>query len=296
MPGVDAECIPPAETVEAFEDCLDSADTVAVVAAPWSGRTALLERAGEREGRTERVSPNEAESPALPDAERVLVADCHRLFRREVDGFDRVESLSRAVAGTDAAVVTGWNATAWAYLDATTEIAAAFDEVFEVPPLGADQAERLLFETTDTDDPEAELAAYAEYTPDRELSIEYARTKLRRLYRGTVVDHLEGLVEDAAGNPRTLHSLFECRTKRGIDGRPGNPDVAYSGSYLLWLVLANEGLGVEELAGQVGQPVETDLASLARQGVVRVAADGVTIPAEAFGDVRSHLNGRRLLW
>jgi len=296
MPGVDAECIPPAETVEAFEDCLDSTDTVAVVAAPWSGRTALLERAGEREGRTESVSPGEAEPRVLPDAERVLVADCHRFFRREVDGFDRVESLSRAVAGTDAAVVTGWNATAWAYLDETTEIAAAFDEVFEVPPLGADQAERLLFETTDTDDPETELAAYAEYTPDREFSFEYARTKLRRLYRGTVVDHLEGLVEDAAGNPRTLHSLFECRTRRGVDGRPGAPDVAYSASYLLWLVLANEGLGVEELAGRVGQPVETDLASLARQGVVRVAADGVTIPAEAFGDVRSHLNGRRLLW
>jgi hypothetical protein len=41
---VDTECILPAETVEAFWDCLDSADTVAVVAAPWSSRAALLER------------------------------------------------------------------------------------------------------------------------------------------------------------------------------------------------------------------------------------------------------------
>jgi hypothetical protein len=295
---VDAECIPPAETVEAFEDCLDSADTVAVVAAPWSGRAALLERAGEREGATERLSLDEAadESPTFPDTERALVADCHRLFRRKIDGFDRVEALARAVAGTDVAVVTGWNATAWSYLDATTEIAAAFDEVFEVPPLGADQAETLLFETTDTNDPETELAAYAEYAPDHEFSLGYARTKLRRLYRGAVLDHLEGLVEDAAGNPRTLHSLFECRTERGVDGRPGTPDVAYSASYLLWLVLANEGLGVEELADLGGQPVQTEFAPLAQQGVVRVTADGVTIPAAVFGDVRSHLDAGQLLW
>jgi hypothetical protein len=295
---VDDEHSPPAETVEAFEDCLDGADTVAVVAAPWSGRDALLDRAGEREGVTERVSldgPVE-EPPELPDTERVLVADCHHLFRRAVDGFDHLEAFCRDLVSTDAAVVTTWNATAWAYLDATTSVAAAFDEVFEVPPLGVEQAETLLFETIDAEDPEAELAAYAEYAPDRELTIEYAREKLRRLYRGTVVDYLKGLVEDAAGNPRTVRTLFECRTERGIDGRPGDPDVAYSASYLLWLVLANEGLAVAELADLAGRAIETDLASLARQGVVSVAADDVTIPAEAFGDVRSHLDGRRLLW
>jgi hypothetical protein len=295
---VDAEYSPPAETVEAFESCLDRADTVAAVAAPWSGRDALLDRAGEREGVTERVSLDGSveEPPALPDTERVLVADCHQLFRRAIDGFDNLEAFCRDLVTTDAAVVTTWNATAWGYLDDTTSVAAAFDEVFEVPPLGADQVETLLFETTDTEDPEAELAAYAEYAPDRELTIEYARERVRRLYRGTVVDYLEGLVEDAAGNPRTVRSLFECRTERGIDGRPGSPDVAYSASYLLWLVLANEGLGIEELAGLAGQPVETDLASLARQGVVSVTEGEVTIPAEAFGDVRSHLGGRRLLW
>jgi hypothetical protein len=295
---VDDEYIPPAETVEAFEDCLDGADAVAVVAAPWSGRDALLDRAGEREGATERVSLDGTveESPALPDTERVLVADCHHLFRRAVDGFAPLEAFCRDVVTTDTAVVTTWNATAWAYLDDTTSVTAAFDEVFEVPPLGTEQAETLLFETTDTGDPEAELAAYAEYTPERELTIEYAREKLRRLYRGTVVDYMEGLVEDAAGNPRTIRSLFECRTERGIDGRPGNPDVAYSASYLLWLVLVNEGLGVGELAGLAGQSVETDLASLARQDVVTVENRQVTIPAAAFGDVRSHLDGRRLLW
>jgi len=295
---VDDTHIPPAETVEAFEDCLDKADTVAAVAAPWSGRDALLDRASEREGVTERVNLDEPveEPPALPDTERVLVADCHRLFRRAVDGFDHVEGFCRDLVSTDAAVVTTWNATAWAYLDATTSVAAAFDEVFEVPPLTVEQAKTLLFETTDTEDPEAELAAYAEYAPDLELTVEYARERVRRLYRGTVVDYLEGLVSDAAGNPRTVRNLFECRTERGIDGRPGNPDVEYSASYLLWLVLANEGLGVAELAGLAGQPVETDLASLARQGVVRVAEEGITIPATAFGDVRSHLDGRRLLW
>jgi hypothetical protein len=77
---VDDTHIPPAETVEAFEDCLDKADTVAAVTAPWSGRDTLLDRAGEREGVTERVGLDEPveEPPALPDTERVLVADCHR--------------------------------------------------------------------------------------------------------------------------------------------------------------------------------------------------------------------------
>jgi hypothetical protein len=52
--------------------------------------------------------------------------------------------------------------------------------------------------------------------------------------------------------------------ERGVDGRPGTPDVAYSVSYLLWLVLANEGLDVEELTGLGGQPVQTELASPVR--------------------------------
>jgi hypothetical protein len=295
---VDPEYTPPAETVEAFENCLDEADRVAVVGAPWSGRTALLDRAAEREGATERVTLGGpvAESPALPAAERVLVENCHHLFRRTVDGFAPLEQFCREVATTDATVVTTWNETSWSYLAATTDVAAAFDEVFEVPGLDADQAETLLLETTDAEDPEAELAAYAEYPPDPELSVEYARVRLRRLSRGTFVDHLEGLAEDAAGNPRTILTLFTCRTERGIDGRPGSPDVGYDASYLLWLVLANEEISVEELARRAGRPVETDLAALARQGVVSIADGRVTIPSEAFGDVRSHLRGRRLLW
>lgn len=295
---MDPEYAPPAETVESFENCLDSADTVAVVAAPWSGRSVLLDRAAEREGATERVTldgPVE-ESPNLPEAERLLVEDSHHLFRRTIDGFDTLEQFYTEVATTDSTVVTTWNQSAWSYLAATTSVAAAFDEVFVVPPLTVDQAETLLFETTDTEDPEAELAAYAEYTPRRELSVEHMRVRARQLYRGTVVDHLEGLVEDAAGNPRTVRTLFECRTERGVDGRPGSPGVSYDASYLLWLVVANEEIGVEELARRAGQTVETDLASLARQGVVAIVDDRVTIPAEAFGDVRSHLNGRRLLW
>jgi hypothetical protein len=294
---MDSEHVPPPETVAAFEDSLDTADTVAVIAAPWSGRDTLLDRAGERDGTTERVSLGRTDEPrALPDVEHVLVADCHRLYRRALGGFDRLESFSDEVATTDRTVVTTWNAAAWAYLDATTSVAAAFDEVFEVSPLDVDQTERLLVETADTDDPETELAAYAEYAPDGELSLEHARGRLRRLHRGTVVDHLEGLVEDAAGNPRTIRTLFECRTERGIDGRPGAPDVGYDASYLLWLVLTNEGLSVAELARRADQSVTGDLASLTRQGVASVEDGHVTVPAEAFSDVRSHLDGRQLLW
>ena len=295
---MDEGYIPQPEAVEAFEDCLDRADTVAVVAAPWSGRNALLDRAVEREGTTERVSldgPVE-ESLTLPSAERVLVEDCHHLYRRTIDGFGHLDRFCRDVASTDTTVVTTWNETAWSYLEAATTVTQAFDEVFEIPPLGPDEAEALLLATTDTTDPEAELAAYAEYPPTPESRAEWARLRLRRMYRGTVVDYLDGLVEDAAGNPRTLRTLFTCRTERGIDGRPGSPDVGYDASYLLWLVLSNESISVEELATRAGRPVETDLASLARQGVVTVANGDVTIPPEAFGNVLAHLERRRLVW
>jgi hypothetical protein len=70
---MDGEYIPPPETVEAFENSLDAADTVAV-AAPWSGRDALLDRAGERERVTERVSPNGTDEPLDgPDPRSSLV-------------------------------------------------------------------------------------------------------------------------------------------------------------------------------------------------------------------------------
>lgn len=294
----DEDYIPRTETVEAFEECLDRADTVAVVAAPWSGRDALLDRAAELSDDVERVTldaPVE-ESPPLPDSECVLVENCHHLYRRGIDGFAPLDQLCRAVATTRGTVVTSWNRTAWSYLAATTTVTQAFDEVFEIPPLSSDEAEALLLATTDTEDPEAELAAYAEYPPTPESRADWVRLRLRRLYRGTVVDHLDGLVEDAAGNPRTIRTLFTYRTKRGIDGRPGAPDVGYDSSYLLWLVLSNERISVEELASLAGRPVEADLASLARQGVVTRSGGDLTIPSEAFGDVLAHLERRRLAW
>lgn len=294
---MDKAYTPPAETVEAFEDCLDTADAVAVVAAPWSGREALLDRAEAREGSTTRVTldgPTD-EPPDIPAAGRVLVADCHHLYRREIDGFDPLAAFCRDLTRTDATVVTGWNETAWSYLDATTDVGTTFDQVFEVPPLDTDQAERLLFETTATDDPETELAAYAE-SPSPDVDRKHVRARLTRLLRGTAVDHLEGLVEDAAGNPRTIRTLFRCRTQQGIDGRPGDPDVDYDRSYLLWLVLANEGLSVEQLAGRVDRPIETALASLVREGLVTVEDGQVWVPPAAFPDVRAHLDGRRLRW
>lgn len=286
------------ETVDAFEECLDDAKTIAVVAAPWSGRSALLDRAAERSGTTERVTLESTveEPPVVPDSDRVLVDGCHHLYRRRIDGFAPLDQFRRDVATADGTVVTAWNRTAWSYLDAITPIAQVFDEIFEIPPLDSEQALALLGETTGLPDPEAALDEYAEYTATPDTRLEQVRTRVRRFYRGTVVEHIDGLVSDAAGNPRAIHELFECRTDRGVHGCPGEPDVGYDASYLLWLVLSNEGLGVEELASRVEGPVETDLAALTRQRAVTISDGEVTISPQAYGDVYSHLERRRLVW
>lgn len=290
----------PAAAVENVREAVDGASSVAIVGAPWSGRGVLIDRAAAAD--TGRGAPRRVTldgpvdtPPDVPETGHLLVTDCHHLYRRAIDGFEPLESFIRDVARTDATVVTSWNRTAWSYLTATTAIERAVDTAVEIPPLGPEDAVALLRETTGVDDPEAMLEAHGE-DPVAGTPLERLQVRVRELYRGTVVDRVEALVADAAGNPRAIRALFDCRTGRADRSQPGEPDVGYEGSYLLWLALSNEGLAVAELADRVDVPVEPLLASLARQGAVTVDGDDVWVPPVAFGDVHTHLNRRRLLW
>lgn len=281
--------------------------------------TDLEEVADEPLGETTGGSGDRAD---VSEADAILVGDCERLFQRRIGGFDQVVALQHELARTDRTVVTSWNQYAWSYLTSVTTLADSFDAVFEVPRLDVEGAETLLRERYDVEAPERALETYAEQAdteePQTELLLESEGRlqtmrgrvqvlweRLQRLYRtSTVESHLERLVKDAHGNPRTICRLFDHRTNEGRDGRPDKPDVEYEESYLLWLLLTNEQLTVEELV-ELLEPgvgpstqgaIETTIRKLTRQDIVSLDDENVSIRPEAFGLVVSHLQKRRLLW
>ena len=284
---------PPEATIEAFEQRLDEADAVAVVGQPWSGRAELLAEVDtEADDRLVLETPRDS-APALPDG-RAVVRNCQYLFRREIGGFEPLETFCSAVADSEKRVVAAWNDVAWSYLEAVSSVGQVFDTVFEIPDLEPDEACAVLRERTDIDEPEAALEAYQENALD---APETVRERLRERIANTPrEDPVVELLDDAEHNPRALVALFEQRIAHGVDGRPDAPELDDEETFLLWLVRSNERLARTELARHVDGPLAVALNRLRRQGLVSVTERGIRPRPEALGPIHEALDGRRLLW
>lgn len=304
MSGEDHDYLPPVEDFEGALADLPEDGAMAVVSDQWGGRDALLDHAEEYlDQRAERTAIESALKPSesFPAVDELaFIEDCHLLFRREIGGFDALERFISSVVRGEGRVITTWNAIAWVYLTRTLGIDDAFDAVHTVSRLDREQAAALLAETKGVEDPEESLDTDRSETPPPVADdglLTRLRWRFRRQYRGTVVKtELEGLVDDARGNPLAIQRVYEARTTDGIETPLSGFDLDYDESYLLWLVAANESVSTDVLENLTWSDPARMLSKLERQGAIRLEDDTATIAPVAFGTVLNHLERRRLVW
>lgn len=279
-----------ADGYEAFETALhERTGTVAVVAAPYAGRDAVLEVAVE-ETDAKRVDLDPGDPPpAVPETGALVVSGCHHLFERRVGGFDRLETFLDRVAATDALVVTGWNRYAWGYLALAREAARPFDTTLALPGVDAEALATLVDRegtpATPVADEADELRPFerAETTLSvrgRDVSIAYPRVNREYLLAQQTTDGspetavFERLERVSNGNPGVGLAVWDRAV--GEDGTVSPSDVVdpVSGAdltgreaFCLRIALAKRRVVREELA-RVAEADAATLRTLARAGFI----------------------------
>ncbi len=134
---------PPLESVtgaDSLNDALaDPGASVAVIADPFAGREAALDRAERALDGGDRTRVEPEGGPPSVGEEPLVVDDCHHLYARRVGGFDRIDAFLDRVAASSTQVVTSWNRYSWQYLDATRDVADPFHHVLSVPAMASDR-------------------------------------------------------------------------------------------------------------------------------------------------------------
>lgn len=137
------------EDSERFAAVLDGEDhgPLAVVGPPYSGRGRVLDAAVERlDARRIALEPGTDADPVLDalGSGPLVVEGCHHLYERRIGGFEPLRTVRAALPEADGPVVTGWNATAWAYLAATRDLERSFPAFVAVDALDSGTVAALL--------------------------------------------------------------------------------------------------------------------------------------------------------
>lgn len=269
---------------DGFEQTLEDGGTVAVTAPPYAGREQLLDHAADAlDADRVRLGPGEGET--LSDelgTGPVVVDGCHHLYNREIDGFGALREGLEMLAQTETTVITGWNRTAWEYLDRIERVSESIDNHHSVRPFGATEIESLLQETRELpmfeedtlEDSVFSTATYAIGSGTRTLALprvdfDILRRRLqpRREASDAVFGRLQAL---SSGNPGVALALFDEHTDSSLSPSDlTTPSVGLdeTGDFLLSLLLANERVEAEWLVDRVGDRTERILGRLDRAGI-----------------------------
>lgn len=301
---------------------------VAVVAEPFAGRRAFLDYTeGTFGAATGRVSFEElvtGDLPEFPNAEIVLVDNCHYLYTRRIGGFDRLEAFLDHVVTDDALYVTSWNRYAWTYLTAVSGVDGAFPGEIQIPRLDADQVASLVashhgtplpmfieaedkgrMKSVDLEWHSLELVGDREVAvPYPELNAEYVRSRFAEdatLGREAVVYQLIAKLSGGAPGVATAlwdRSVREDRIAPSYVEEVDRPlDIDHDEAYLLEVILTNEEVAYDDLTAICeGMPVAQALQTLLSQGVVTIEDDRVRVRPERLYSTVRHLVRRQLVW
>ena len=317
---------------------------VAVVSDPYAGRDSLLAYAESLlDGDALRVDldPSAADGtgPELPDplgasanegasdeagAGALVVADCHYLFERGIDGFAALDAFLDRIALSDALVVTSWNRYAWSYLDAVRDAGDTFPTRVEIPPLDADEIATVVEAHYGPDLPgfvdtgkagRVKTVVFDRWRVGlprgRSVAVPYPKPNPAWTASWSVRDEtasieavtFEKLRRVSAGNPGVALAIW---AESVTDGQiaPGSieafePDLALDedAAVVLWTVVAQESVAVDRLTALFDRrPVEATVQGLVERGFVEVTDGRVTVPARALHPAVAALERRGMLW
>lgn len=300
----------------------DRAGTVAVMAAPYAGRGAVLEHLAARAG-TEvvRLSADDRDPPSVPERPgEVLVVDgCHHLYDRRVDGFGSLERFLDQVTRTDALVVAGWNAAAWAYLDAARDV-SAFDTRFAVPGLDREAMETYVLDRHDgsvtfaaesgeddaspvgVEETTVTLAGRDLVVPVPRYDPDYWSARRAERFDDPAAAAFARLTDVSDGNPGVAWTVWEASVRDGTisvgaveppaDPVPG--DVGVDGAFALQTVRCAGRTTRERLRAVVGEGTDRLVRTLSRSGYLAVDGESVSVPPAALPRVAVFCEGRRI--
>jgi hypothetical protein len=318
------------------DETLDRVDSnVAVISDPFGGRDALCEYAAEllddqaRHVTLSSVVTDEGDLPEIPTDQALLLSDCHYLYRRGIGGFEMLETFLERLAMTNTLVVTTWNRYSWRYLAAVHRIDEVFPLEITLPPLSADQIAAVIDAHIEGESPEfvdtgeaGRIKTVDVYRHDvglwgdRSISVPLVRPNLAWLVSWSFVgddDSVEAVVYEklrrlSHGNPGIATTLWD-RSVRDDGGRstvaPGYIEdpvgdstvLSDDAAFLLWLVVAMEGVERSELAEMLGEDaIGTAIQTLANRGIVTVDDTQVRLEPTGLHPAVEELQRRRLVW
>lgn len=302
---------------------------VAVISDPYAGRDALLEYAEallDEDAVRVRLDSSAADGtgPEIPEDRALVVADCHSLFERRIDGFAALDAFLERLALSDALVVTAWNRYAWSYLDAVRDVGDSFPVQVRIPPLDAEEIRTVVESHHGPDLPEfvdtgeagrVKTVVFDRYPVDlpggRTLGIPYPKPNPAWVASWSVSgtdESVEAVVFEklrrvSNGNPGVALAIWERSVEDGeiAPSYVAAPEAGLAlddaAALLLWTVVAMESIGVDRLAALLdGQSVRTNLQLLVDRGLVTVADDTAAVAPEALHLAVAALERRQLLW
>lgn len=290
--------------LETVAEAVTGGQNLAIISEPFGGRNAFVENVS-RTHAVDRDADNN-------DVNVRIFDDCHRLFRREIGGFDRLDSFLDEMAATDAVYVTSWNAYAWTYLAETKEVDKTFQSCVTVPTVDAETIAAYLDDTDhgyryihDTEE------IPAGFDPGQITSLGSLREQFGLLRSGRADDRIpkeiifEAITRISNGNPGVARAVWEdtrvadertIRTSSLAESIPTVPELDYDDSFALAIIVSNERLSRTELEATVGAPLGRLLRRFESAGIVSIDGDVVRLRPPAVKPVVEHLNSRRMIW
>lgn len=286
---------------------------VAVVSEPFAGRNAVLDyvETSNKDSKRRPAVKHEGNS----DADVLIFDDCHRLYLREIDGFDCLDSFLNTMATSDAVFLTSWNEYSWRYLSETKGVTESFEAEVTVPSVGIEALSEWLRNLVDHDfeyvDDSEKIPA--QFDASAITSISTLREQLRLLLFVTADDPdpqrtiFQAITRISGGNPGVAKRVWkdildiakredEIRTSMLVESEVELPALDYDEAFALQVIVSNEGMSRNELKRLVGSNLNRTLRKFADRDVIALEERTVRIEPEALENVVAYLENRRMLW
>jgi len=254
----------------------------------------------------------------------VVVANCHYLFERRIDGFAALDAFLDRIALSETLVITSWNRHAWSYLDAVRDVGDTFPTVVEIPRLDAEEIATVVEAHYGSDLPAFVDTGRAgrvktivfdgwrvRLPRGRSVSVPYPRFNPAWTASWSVTGEDEGIEavtfekvrRVSVGNPGVALAVWAESVTEGeiapgyIEALETDLTLDDDAAVLLWTVVAQESVGIDRLSALFERrPVEAVIQGLVERGLVTVEGDRVTVPPRALHPAVVALERRGVLW
>jgi len=259
-----------------------------------------------------------------PGAGAVIVANCHYLFERRIDGFEALDAFLDRIALSDALVITSWNRYAWSYLDAVRDVGDSFTTQVEIPRLDADEISAVIEGHYGPDLPDVIDAGRAGRVKTvvfdrhpvalprgRSVGIPYPKPNTAWVASWSIAgdeESVEAVLYEklrrvSNGNPGVAIATWDESVRDGeiapgyVEAFTADIDLDTDAAVLLWTVISMERVDIDRVAAAWSdRPVETSLQHLVERDLVTVDGSAVSIRPEALHVAIGALERRGLLW